>query len=432
MSCHRFTDLSFAWPDGQIVFDSAHRRHRHRAHRPDRRQRHRQVHAAAPDRRRPHAHGGGTVRVDGDVGHLRQDLTLSAQLRVDEVLGVAPWRTAPCARWRAASPTTRPSPRSAPCRHGLGRHRARPRDARPARPRPPRPRPAGGHGVRRRGGAARARRAVPAPAAVLLLDEPTNNLDRGARERLYDAVDAWPGVLVVVSHDRELLDRVDRIGELRDGADPLVRRQPVRLRGGGGGRAGGGATARARTPEPTCGARSANWSTRGSSSRGGTATRRRCGTPSASPSASWATGAAPRRCRPASTARCTPSKLAEAREPARRRRGGGARRPVRPHRPAGHDGAGRPEGAGAARGPAALRGDPVDLDVRGPERIALVGPNGAGKTTLLPTIVGDVAASAGTVAVHVPVGYLPQRLDVLDDDAVGGRQRRAVRSARVP
>ena len=31
----------------------------------------------------------GTVRVDGDVGFLRQDLTLSAQMRVDRVLGVA-------------------------------------------------------------------------------------------------------------------------------------------------------------------------------------------------------------------------------------------------------------------------------------------------------------------------------------------------------
>ncbi|MFI0453000.1 ABC-F family ATP-binding cassette domain-containing protein [Actinomadura sp. 6N118] len=53
---------------------------------------------------------------------------------------------------------------------------------------------------------------------VLLLDEPTNNLDLDARRRLYDAVTAWPGVLVVVSHDRALLDRVDEIADLRDGA----------------------------------------------------------------------------------------------------------------------------------------------------------------------------------------------------------------------
>ncbi|MBK3588083.1 ABC-F family ATP-binding cassette domain-containing protein, partial [Streptomyces sp. MBT57] len=53
---------------------------------------------------------------------------------------------------------------------------------------------------------------------VLLLDEPTNNLDTVARGRLYDAVDAWSGALLVVSHDRELLERVDRIADLRDGS----------------------------------------------------------------------------------------------------------------------------------------------------------------------------------------------------------------------
>ena len=60
---------------------------------------------------------------------------------------------------------------------------------------------------------------------VLLLDEPTNNLDAAARQRLYDVVDSWTRTLLVVSHDRELLERMDRIGDLRDGA--------VRWYGGG-------------------------------------------------------------------------------------------------------------------------------------------------------------------------------------------------------
>ena len=49
---------------------------------------------------------------------------------------------------------------------------------------------------------------------ITLLDEPTNNLDARSRARVYDAVSAWAGVLVVVSHDRELLERIDAIVDL--------------------------------------------------------------------------------------------------------------------------------------------------------------------------------------------------------------------------
>ncbi len=52
---------------------------------------------------------------------------------------------------------------------------------------------------------------------VLLLDEPTNNLDGESRRHLYDVVSAWQRTLLVVSHDRELLEHVERIGDLRDG-----------------------------------------------------------------------------------------------------------------------------------------------------------------------------------------------------------------------
>src|SRR5215472_14876927 len=52
---------------------------------------------------------------------------------------------------------------------------------------------------------------------VMLLDEPTNNLDLDARKRLYDAVASWTGVMVIVSHDRELLGLVDQIADLSGG-----------------------------------------------------------------------------------------------------------------------------------------------------------------------------------------------------------------------
>jgi ATPase subunit of ABC transporter with duplicated ATPase domains len=52
---------------------------------------------------------------------------------------------------------------------------------------------------------------------ITLLDEPTNNLDRVTRAKLAEFVDTWPGTLVVVSHDLELLEHMDNTTELHAG-----------------------------------------------------------------------------------------------------------------------------------------------------------------------------------------------------------------------
>jgi ABC transport system ATP-binding/permease protein len=73
---------------------------------------------------------------------------------------------------------------------------------------------------------------------VLLLDEPTNDLDIDTLQQLEDLLDGWPGSMVVVSHDRYLVERVcdtvvallgdGRITHLPGGIEEyLTRRQPA-------------------------------------------------------------------------------------------------------------------------------------------------------------------------------------------------------------
>lgn len=57
-------------------------------------------------------------------------------------------------------------------------------------------------------------RTVIAAPDLLLLDEPTNDLDADGRAAIADLIAGWKGGIVVASHDRALLEAMDRIVEL--------------------------------------------------------------------------------------------------------------------------------------------------------------------------------------------------------------------------
>ena len=60
-------------------------------------------------------------------------------------------------------------------------------------------------------------RAFESNADILLLDEPTNNLDCDAKQMFFNRLNTYPNGVVIVSHDRELLQKMDKIIELHNG-----------------------------------------------------------------------------------------------------------------------------------------------------------------------------------------------------------------------
>jgi ATPase subunit of ABC transporter with duplicated ATPase domains len=263
---------------------------------------------------------------------------------------------------------------------------------------------------------------------ALLLDEPTNNLDREARTQLHDFVAGYRGTLVVVSHDRELLEHVDRIGEIRPRPDRSGARTLAWYGGGWSAyetavaeeqRAAAQAVTAARNDVRRQRADLAN-------SQVVIAHRQRYGRKSAESMPRIVAGAK-KRAAEESAARLTRTqqeRLAESRarleEATERVR---EDREIRVELP----------GTVVPRGQEVLvldgvrlrTGQTLDLELRGPERVALTGPNGSGKSTLLHTITGDLEPLAGVVDRRVPTRLLPQRLTVLDPaDSIVGNARR--------
>ncbi|GAA1491950.1 ABC-F family ATP-binding cassette domain-containing protein [Curtobacterium herbarum] len=90
---------------------------------------------------------------------------------------------------------------------------------------------------------------------VLILDEPTNDLDTDMLAAMEDLLDTWPGTLLVVSHDRYLLERVTdqqyavlggHLRHLPGGVDEYMK---LRAAGTGGGTASAAAAASAGRPD---------------------------------------------------------------------------------------------------------------------------------------------------------------------------------------
>jgi ATPase subunit of ABC transporter with duplicated ATPase domains len=206
------TDLFFAWPDGEVLFDGL-------------------TFVAGPVRSGLVGRNGagkstllrliagrlnpqrGSIRVSGELGYLPQDLTLDTTLTVDQALGIAAIRQAIDAieqgdaseqNFAIVGEGWDVEERAEATLGKLG---------------------LGSIGLDRSVGELSGGETILLGLAakllkrpdVLLLDEPTNNLDLRARQHLYDAVDTFRGALLIVSHDRELLDRVDQIGDLRKG-----------------------------------------------------------------------------------------------------------------------------------------------------------------------------------------------------------------------
>jgi ATPase subunit of ABC transporter with duplicated ATPase domains len=257
---------------------------------------------------------------------------------------------------------------------------------------------------------------------VLLLDEPTNNLDLDTRRRLYGALEDWNGCLLLVSHDRALLDRMDRIAELDRGE--------VRTYGGNfteyeaavrAAREVAEKDIRNAEQEVKREKREMQQARERAERRAGNAARniKNAGLPKI------VAGAMQRH---AQESAGKSNETHAARVSDARARLDEAGRALRDEQkitlvlPGTNVPAGRTVFLGERiqvhYGDRTLfAGDGADLAIRGPERIALTGPNGAGKSTLLRVINGELQPEGGgTRRADGRIAYLSQRLDLLDLD----------------
>ncbi|MBD5788296.1 ABC-F family ATP-binding cassette domain-containing protein [Cellulosimicrobium terreum] len=246
---------------------------------------------------------------------------------------------------------------------------------------------------------------------ITLLDEPTNNLDRPTRAVLARFVDSWPGTLVVVSHDLELLEHMDSTAELRAGALEVFggpysawtayreQEQTAAVQAARSAQQALKVEKRQRVEAETKLARR---------ERTGRATQRDGGIPKilAGNRASKAQASA-------GAMRTTMDDKVRSAQAALDAADARVRTDEHIHLTLPDPDVPR------GRRIAELHDGDRTVVVQGPERVALVGPNGVGKSTLVEQLLG--------LAAHVPgrargelltqrAGYLSQRLDDLDDE----------------
>jgi ATPase subunit of ABC transporter with duplicated ATPase domains len=255
---------------------------------------------------------------------------------------------------------------------------------------------------------------------VLVMDEPTNNLDGEGWAAVADLLERWRGGALVVSHDRALLRRMDRIVELTSlGADvyggnydlyaarkaeaeAAAERELVHAR-----------EALERTTLKIQGAKERKARTDAKGRR----MRARADMPK-----TWLDGQAER----AEGTASRQSRIAERQRAGAERDLEAAEARIERIRRLGFDlpSCGLPGGKTVLAfeevdfawpdGTPALEG--LSFHMTGPERLAVQGPNGAGKTTLVRLATGALSPAKGRVRRNARCTLLDQRAALLHDD----------------
>lgn len=261
---------------------------------------------------------------------------------------------------------------------------------------------------------------VAAEPDLLILDEPTNNLDAAARDLVAELLGRWKGGAIVVSHDRALLRRMDRIVELTSlGAqvyggdyDLFAERKA---------QAEAAAVRELADAEKTAArvAREVQVAAERKQRKdaAGKRSRAKGDAPKilldAQAQRAEATGARERRVAERLKAAASDAQAAADAKVERVRK-------LAFELP--------PSGLAAGKtvlafedvtfawpgGPTLLRGR--SLRVTGPERVAISGTNGSGKTTLVRLAAGELAPIAGRIVRGVPAAFLDQQASLLGSD----------------